>query len=169
MAKLDRKNATLQRSLFCEYDERVAVGAHLAAVVKLGEILRLHQNNHQGGSVQIHELERQIRACVQPEVLQKAEVEAADAWIRAMRILSVGAEFTWEELVLVLTLRIELELVSMVMALFGMEAKARDLSAIDFELREVARSSANRRSFSSALQTIRKNWGIPIDDPWTTA
>jgi hypothetical protein len=65
-------------------------------------------------------------------------------------------------------MRIELELASSVMALFGIDTTAFDLGTLDAELREVGSLKENRVRFASALATIRRNWGVPILDRWST-
>jgi hypothetical protein len=85
-----------------------------------------------------------------------------------MRILSIGSSFTWEELVLVVTIRMEVAFASRVLAVVGEEPTELDLEILDSAIGDVARAPQNRRTFLSALATIRKNWDIPVADVWTT-
>lgn len=162
-----RPKNTPAPSLFEEYDERVASGAYLAAIVKLGELLKWDKSAQYKSHIRRLELEHQIRTHVDPDVLRNAQTKAVDARKQAIKILSFGTKFTWDELVLILTLRIQLELASAVMALWDVEPSFFDLPGLDSEIREVAMCRVNRRAFASALQTIRKNWYANIEDVWT--
>jgi hypothetical protein len=150
-----------------EFNQHVRAGACLAALVKLGEwLLRCEAESDPATCV---ELEEQIKVRVDSEVLQKARLEAADSQRRAMRILSIGSSFTWEELVLVITLRMEVALALRVLAVVGEQSTGLDLTTFDSVLRDVAgRSKKNQSTFLSALAAVRQNWGIPVIDLWTT-
>jgi hypothetical protein len=145
----------------------VAAKSYLTAVSNLGEYLIRSEEAQAGEGARHLEMVQQIKDRVHAGVLQAAEEQALDSRRRVWRILSIGTSFTWDELVLVITLRTELERFSSVMALFEMEPTALDLADLDFEIRQVARSSANRSTFASALRTVVKNSGIEIEDRWT--
>jgi hypothetical protein len=130
--------------LLPEYKHLSSSGAAFSAVVKLGTVLAMADEE------ELHDATAAVRD----------HVTAA--------VLSIGTKFSWDELVLVLTMRIELELASSVMALFGIDTTAFDLGTLDAELREVGSLKENRVRFASALATIRRNWGVPILDRWST-
>ena len=146
--------------LLPEY-ERLSSGAPFSALVRLGEVLAVADEELPGATAA-------VRDHATPAVVEAAAIEAVGIRRRALRVLSIGTKFTWEELVLLLTMRIELELASSVMALFGIDTSAFDLGTLDAELRVVALSNENRARFASALATIRRNWAVPIVDRWST-
>jgi len=54
-----------------------------------------------------------------------------------------------------------------VLAVLGIDGDALEVKQLDQALAEIANSRSNRSRFASALQTIQKNWCIPINDRWT--
>lgn len=142
-----------------EYERLSSGGAAFSALAKLGELIASAEGQRQ-------DIQNAIRHMVSGAVLEEAATEAVAVQGRALRILSIGTRFTWDELVLVLTMRMQLELASLVMTLFGVESSTLDLAAIDTELRDVAK--ANAAQFVSALATIRRNWDTAIVDRWST-
>jgi hypothetical protein len=148
--------------LLPEYKHLSSSGAAFSAVVKLGTVLAMADEE------ELHDATAAVRDHVTAAVIEAAATEAVGVRGRALRVLSIGTKFSWDELVLVLTMRIELELASSVMALFGIDTTAFDLGTLDAELREVGSLKENRVRFASALATIRRNWGVPILDRWST-
>jgi hypothetical protein len=94
-----------------------------------------------------------------------AIAEAMKKVSRALHILSVGTTFIYEELVLVITIRVELGLFAQFLARRG-EAPDFRLSSIDDEMRRVAGYRENAGVFRSAQAAARKNWGAPIQSSW---
>jgi hypothetical protein len=144
-----------------EYERLSSSDAALSAVVKLGEVLAVADEADRPRASDA------VRGHVTAATLEAAATEAVGVRGRALRVLSVGTTFTWEELVLVLTMRIELELASLVMALFGVDTGAFNLSTLDAELSKVALSAENRGRFASALASIRRNWNVTVVDRWS--
>jgi hypothetical protein len=145
-----------------EYEERSLAGAALAAITALGKALRCVPPGRREGIV------AQIRTLTDPQVLANAAQEASAAHRQAARIVAIGSSFDEDELLLVLTLRVQIELVKDVLEIFSVDSVAMDLGGIDAELREIAGSRSNRAAFSRALASMRRNSGIAIDDIWTT-
>jgi len=83
---------------------------------------------------------------------------AADAR-RIEHILSIGNEWNDDELTLILTLRITLELVQTYLERRGIEA-ALDLERVDTRIREVASSAQNKRVFNLVVGEVRDRWAI---------
>lgn len=147
---------------FKEYDKWCAANAPFAAVCALGKGLRGTAGTER--DLFLSELKRRV----QPEVLSGAAAEAAASWRRVMQILSIGSKFDEDELLLVLTLRQQIELVIVILTTFGISAEPIDLATSDAELCEIARSSENRRAFMSALASIRRNADPEFLDRWST-
>jgi hypothetical protein len=144
-----------------EYERLSSSGAAFSALVRLGEVLAVADD------AEIHGARAAVRRHATAAVVEPAASEAVGVHGRAVRVLSIGTKFTWDELVLVLTMRTELELASMVLDLFGVDTSPLDLATLDAELREVASSTENRARFASALATIRRNWDVPVVDRWS--
>jgi hypothetical protein len=87
--------------------------------------------------------------------------------IRQMqRIVNVGTRFIYEEALLLISVRVELELLSAFLAERGIPM-AMDLAAVDDALLAIATSSpANARDFRSAQAAAKQNWGIPLHSRW---
>lgn len=85
---------------------------------------------------------------------------------RLQRILDVAGSFQYEELMLLLTLRIELELVN---DLFTRRtgSVAVEMKAVDDEIFDVAQSKTHSSTFAKAQVSVRRNWGLPIQTRWT--
>ena len=81
------------------------------------------------------------------------------------RMLSAGTNFTYEEMVLAITLRVELQLLAeFLLKRRGTIEFAPDLA--DKDLREVSGYSQNVSAFRSAKAAAKRNWGIPIRSSW---
>jgi hypothetical protein len=145
-----------------EYQRLSASGDALSAVAKLGEVLAVADKEES------HRARVAVRSHVTADLVEHAAAEAVRVRGHALHVLSIGSEFVWDELVLLLTMRMQLELASLVMDSFGIDTSAFDLATVDVELREVASSKQNRARFVSALATIRRNWDIQIEDKWST-
>jgi hypothetical protein len=81
------------------------------------------------------------------------------------RIVSVGTRFIYEEALLVITIRVELELLSAFLEQRGI-AVTMDVAAVDDDLQAIATSSGNAQDFRSAQNAAKQNWGIPLHTRW---
>ena len=91
----------------------------------------------------------------------RAIAEAMKNVSRLRRMLTIGTTFIYEELLLAITIRVELGLFAQFLAQRG-EAPDFHLSAIDDELRRVAGHHENAAAFRSAQAPAKRNWGAPI-------
>ena len=82
------------------------------------------------------------------------------------KILSVGGRYHEEEIVLLLTLRIQLELVITFLNDHLSMRYTGVLHDIDEELSTLSESSTNGRAFRRATSLIKSNWGLPINSEW---
>lgn len=158
----------IQRTLlerWAEYQRLLEAGASYAALVRLGEIDNvLH---HQDGDYVVFRKWRQNAADIElsEELASAALAEAREKASRVMRVVSVGTKFTYEELLYVITLRIELQLLSEFLHRRGVPA-GLDRLPCDVNLRNVARSRENISAFRSAQAAAKRNWGLPIRSEW---
>lgn len=99
------------------------------------------------------------------EMYRKALAEAEQNVSRLKRMLSAETNFTYEEMVLAITLRVELQLLAeFLLKRRGAIEFAPDLA--DKDLREVAGNSQNVSALRSAKAAAKRNWGIPIRSSW---
>lgn len=140
-------------------------GAAYSALVRLGEIdncLRygdLPEPLVRKAHTAIH------RAAISDEVLAKASAEAKGNLARLKQMLSVGTRFTYEELLLAITMRVELELLEDFLRGRGMAVEF-DARSLDDDLLEVARYHQNSSAFRSAQIAAKRNWGLPLRSQW---
>ena len=93
-----------------------------------------------------------------PDTIQ-AEV---DERIRGLeRIVSIGTEFIFEEIVVIISERIQIDLI------LKLPTKVVDidgalLERIDGEIAALSTAPVNQAAFRSAKNRVRKNWGSPI-------
>lgn len=109
----------------------------------------------------------EISSRVDPTVVARAAVEAAAVQRKARQILSIGVQFDGDEIMLVLTMRMQVQVAEGVAALFDMDLTGFACKELDEDLRALASSKGHRRAFASVLATMRRNWHIPIADRWS--
>ena len=81
------------------------------------------------------------------------------------RIIDVGLDPIYEEVVLILTLRVEIELMTaLAVAAFG--CVIDDTLDLDSHLKDVLDSSAFRSVTRTAKASIKRNWGLPLRTHW---
>lgn len=97
--------------------------------------------------------------------LQSIRTEAVWHVERLRRVLGVGSKYTYEEILWAITIRVELELVSQLLAERGIDELARATS-VDNDLLAVAMSPVNASAFRRAQAAAKKNWGIPVHSRW---
>ena len=99
------------------------------------------------------------------EALRSIQGEARKTIARIERIVGTGSQFVYEEVLLVITLRVELDLVSAYLAQRGLGALP-DVDRRDEEITSVFSTSAHSSISRSAQQTARRNWGLPLHSKW---
>lgn len=142
-----------------EFKRLAATGAVLAAVAKIGEALVAIPPASLESAVGT------IRPVLTTAVLQAASDESAALVRRGLGVLRVGTEFGWEEIVLLLTWRVQIGLVGYVMMVMAHESMAAELlDEFDAGLDILRRSRENEAAYASAVASIRRNWGGSILD-----
>ena len=140
-------------------------GATCSAFVKLAEIT--HCLNY---ATLPQELTRKWNATIQNVSITDEDIRSVRTAVvqniqRMQRIVNVGTRFIYEESLLLITIRVELELLSAFLAERGI-AMTMDFAALDDALLAIATSSANARDFRSAQTAAKQNWGIPLHTRW---
>jgi len=84
---------------------------------------------------------------------------------RIRRILDADTDLIYEEILLVITIRTELDLLSWYLADRGAEELA-DASSVDQALGAIAQAPKSSAVFRSAQASAKKNWGLPLHSKW---
>jgi hypothetical protein len=84
---------------------------------------------------------------------------------RMQRIVSVGSRFIYEETLLLITMRVELELLSAFLKERGIAIRM-DVALLDDVLVAMSTSPENAQDFRIAQAAAKKNWGIPLQTRW---
>ncbi|WP_119389135.1 hypothetical protein [Taklimakanibacter lacteus] len=84
---------------------------------------------------------------------------------RLRHVMSIGDEFIFEETMLLITLRVNVQLAMEFFESRGVSVTV-DLQDVDDSLRSIARSGQNFSAYESARRMARKNWGLPIVSRW---
>jgi hypothetical protein len=134
---------------WADYQRYRAAGAAYSALVELGEMGNVldHQDGH---DPVVQKWKRTVGEVQIPNAMRGAAIaEAMKDVSRVQRILSIGTTFIYEELLLVITIRVRLELLTQFLAQRG-EVPDFHLSAIDDEIRRIAGYHENAAAFRSA-------------------
>lgn len=156
------KWAGVQATKLAEFDQ-LERRAPFAAFVKLGEALALAPT-----ALEREEFARVIKTRASSAPASLAASEALARWNKAMRIVSVGSEFELDEIILVLTLRIQLALVIEILHRLGIDTTTMfRIAPLDRKIQDLAREECNKAEFARALASLAHHWHIPIADEWT--
>ena len=101
-----------------------------------------------------------------PEMLN-AGVEGIEQEAQIIRrILSVGTVWNGEEILLVLTKRIQIDLLLDFLTEFCSYDRTVSIDDIDERLNSIAQSKENKHSFEESRNLMKENWGLPINSKW---
>ena len=147
------------------YEEYKRSGAAYSALVRLGEIINVlrHGGTSEAVARKWNVAARQVE--VSDEMYGQAVAEAKQNISRVQRMLGVGTKFLYEELMLALTVRVELGLLCEFFIDRGLALEFSPAS-FDEQLLEVSRHKENVVAFRSAQAAAKRNWGVPIRSPW---
>ena len=155
----------LLQNRWTEYERLLEVRASYAALIRLAEIDNVLSQEGVPWPIS-HKWALIVQKETIPDAMyRKALAEAEQHVSRLKRMLSVGTNFTYEEMVLAITLRVELQLLAeLLLKRRGAIEFAPDLA--DEDLQEVSGYSQNVSAFRSAKAAAKRNWGIPIRSSW---
>ncbi len=150
---------------WAEFERLYREGSIYSAIVRLGEIYNYLQHTTSSRDVTQHwgDILRGVQ--LSKEDLTKAERNAKDNLERLKRMISVGTNFAYEELLLAVTMRVELQLFAEFLASRGL-AVSVDATCLDEDLLDLAASTNTSSIFGSAQSAAKRNWGIDLDSPW---
>lgn len=99
------------------------------------------------------------------DVLRSIKPEALEKIRRLERIVGIGSVLTYEEALLVIKSRVEIDMLISYLAERGV-MEFVDFNSIDDQLQEAASSLENSPVFRSARQAAKRNWGLPLRSQW---
>ena len=82
------------------------------------------------------------------------------------QIVSVPGLFDEDEILLVLTLRVELEIAALFFDDLGWDSSQLQEDSVDKALRDILEDECNTAQRTSSIRLIQKNWGIPLVSEW---
>jgi hypothetical protein len=100
------------------------------------------------------------------EFLREVRLGLGKSIKRIYRVLSIGTEWTGEEILLVMTLRIEIKLVSNFLENAIPVELLGHLKQIDEQLAFLEQSENHSRHFECGLRQMKKHWMSDIESIW---
>ena len=148
-----------------EYESFRSQGAEYSAFVALAEMENYLTHADEPRSV-VSRWQRSLASVTaSEEEIARIQKEVFEQIARLERMLSIGSEFVYEELVLALSTRVDLEVLRDFFSRRGWLIEV-DSSRADTWLDEIAASSANRDVFRQAQAAVRRNSAISLVCPW---
>ena len=105
-------------------------------------------------------------ATVTREFIAAAKTGMAEELSQIRQILSVGSTWNDDEILLILTMRIQIDLALSFVAEHSLRKVTIVTDDIDESIKRIAVSKENARAFDMAVALIKKNWGLPITSRW---
>lgn len=136
-------------------------GAPYSALARLGAILNVIPRLNGQSRAQ---WEQTLRAQSMPEAaIVAGEVRRNSDRLRTT--INVGDTWNADELVLILTIRVELELVGAYLRFMG-RTVSFDLADVDEGIARIRGSPLHAALFRSVATSVGRNWGLPIVSSW---
>lgn len=82
------------------------------------------------------------------------------------KVISIGSEFNDDEFLLILTLKVQVELIADFFNNIGLNDMLPEFDNLDREIIEVSNQKQNKIEFNKAANQMQKNWGFPIINKW---
>jgi hypothetical protein len=162
----------VSRKLAGELQERWAAylrfygeGAIYSALVRLSEIANCLQYADIPSTLVSKWADTLRQVQVTPNDLRSIGEEIKQKVERVRRMLDAGTDLIYEEALLVITVRTELDLLLRYLADRG-AAEPTDTSSIDQALDAIAQAPKSSAVFRSAQTTAKRNWGLPLHSKW---
>lgn len=146
-----------------EYRTLRSAGECYSALLRIAEIFGSL------GSLEPKERETQQKRCeevvLDESELERIEKEFKEKEGKLSRILSVGNKWNEDEWLLVITIRIQNDLLQSYLFHRGYRFSTCEICPRAEILKQASLSPANQRAFDTALRMARRNWGLPIKHP----
>src|SRR5437867_4098194 len=146
------------------YNERLRSGGDCyGAFIRMVEIysvldeIRNHSREKFKGLCLTIELSPEDRRTLRNEIQRNVD--------KILRILSIGKTWIFEEFVMVVTERIQIDLVLRYLKDLGLQLEFESYQSLDEALENAVKSPRNRRAYNQAIAACRMNWGLPIKHP----
>jgi hypothetical protein len=148
-----------------EYSYLMQGGAYFGAVSRLAEIENCLPLLSKG--LQAKWKERISKEVLSEDVLHELKIEIEKAIKKIKRILAFGTKWQYEELLLVWTIRIQIEMLLCFLSERHQLTECNfSLEDVDEAMIEVAKSKINKQNLQIATNLMKKNWGLPINSQW---
>ena len=148
-----------------EHQRLLEGGAFYSAMVRLGEIENCLRTTSPSNPLVQKWHPTVMGVQLTEELLLTVHTQAREQVDRLARMLDIGSTFTYEELVLAVTIRTELDLLLGFLRSRSIQPEL-DLRRLDSDILEVMSSTRNASAFQSARSAARRNWGLPIRSSW---
>lgn len=140
-------------------------GAAYSSCVRLGEIENCVQFANLSGGLALKWSNALEGVALPSSLIQAVRDEAKGNVQRLNRILNAPGSLVDEEMLLVVTMRVELEMLFTYFSGRGMDGLP-DTSLLDEALVHAVRAPDNAATFLAAQKSARKNWGLPLRSKW---
>lgn len=157
------QHSEIMRSRLCEATELAEQGAAYAAFVRLGEILAEAARLTNPKSRE-HWQERILVESRRVHV-DAVRGEALSNVARLLRIVSTAGAYDHYEIVLLLTLRVQLESAQVLLDALG-HPELLVPPHLDDDLRALRDDPQNRTAYQAACHVAQRNWGFPVKSEW---
>jgi len=162
-----KTEVTLEKTIeevFIEQDSLFSEGDYFSALADIGEIVNSLQHLSNGRQ---REWEKKLRSIQIGEDVVEVAIKEIHACINySLRVISVRSSLIFEELVLLLTNRIDID---NVIAGLGFTASCNleiDLSVFDEKLLMLSKRKGVSREFFAAVKSIKKHSRLPVNNRW---
>lgn len=159
---MTRESVNQLERLYSEFVESDGTSGTFESFVRLGEVWNCVQNSELTTHTRENWISRIVEAgsrISSPETLQ-AEL---DERIRGLeRIVSIGTEFIFEEIVVIISERIQIDLILKLPSKV-VETDRALLKRIDSEIATLSSAPKNQAALRSAKNRVRKSWSSPIN------
>jgi hypothetical protein len=140
-------------------------GASYSAGVRLGEIANCLRFAHLAPELASKWSRVLEGVTLSSDMLQSVRNEAARRIERLDRMLGGGSPVTYEEMLLLITMRVQLEVLLAYLAERGI-GDLPDFGSLDEDFSAAVSSPKNSAAYLTAQQSARKNWGLPLRSKW---
>lgn len=142
-------------------------GDAYAALLRLAE---LHHCRKLLSVALVKELDSALTpSTLDPTLSESVVRRAKDQAARIERIVTVGSNFLDDEILLVMTLRVQLELLTTLLQdLYAIDLGI-DFDQMDAWIREAFCRPRLGQKLQEVLAQMRRNWGLPIESHWLSS
>lgn len=149
---------------FLEYQYLRQEGAYHAALKRMVEIYHcLPQLDKAARRKWTEQIQRET---LPDEFIVALKVGIEEDAERIRKILAYGTIWNADEVLLVLTMRIEIDLALSFLNEYCSQKVTVTTSDIDEQIVDISKTKENRHAFEVATNLMNKNWGLPIQSKW---